>query len=69
VSEDRATEQGGEALGEGMTEPFARAGLALKTEERARLAEPIRLFEAMRSRLRAAAVAGEPATLFSPPRR
>lgn len=48
-------------------DPFARAGLALEAAERARLAEPARLFEALLEQLRAAPAEAEPAVIFVPP--
>lgn len=68
MSADQANEARIGPAGGGSEDPFARAGLALSAAERARLAEPIRLLEAMRARLRAAAATEEPATLFPPPR-
>ncbi|WP_114376976.1 hypothetical protein [Elioraea thermophila] len=68
MSEQRGTEVRTGPAGEGSADPFARAGLTLSAAERARLAEPIRLLEAMRARLRAAAATEEPATLFPPPK-
>ncbi len=68
MSEHRATEARTDQPGEGMADPFARAGLTLSREERARLAEPMRLLDGMLARLRAVAATEEPATIFPPPR-
>lgn len=48
-------------------DPFTRAGLALDAAERARLAEPARLLEALLARVRDGAGSAEPAVIFVPP--
>jgi hypothetical protein len=48
-------------------DPFTRAGLLLTEAERARLAEPARLFEALLARVRDGAGQAEPTMVFVPP--
>lgn len=48
-------------------DPFTRAGFPLSEAERARLAEPAKLLEALLARVRAGAGQGEPAVIFVPP--
>lgn len=48
-------------------DPFARAGFPLTEAERARLAEPATLLDALLARVRDGAGQGEPAVIFVPP--
>ncbi|WP_019015652.1 hypothetical protein [Elioraea tepidiphila] len=48
-------------------DPFTRAGFPLTEAERARLAEPAALLEALLARVRDGAGQGEPAVIFVPP--
>lgn len=48
-------------------DPFTRAGIPLSGAERARLAEPAKLLEALLARVREGGGQGEPAVIFVPP--
>lgn len=48
-------------------DPFTRAGVPLTEAERARLAEPAKLLEALLARVRDGAEQVEPAVIFVPP--
>lgn len=48
-------------------DPFTRTGFPLTEAERARLAEPAKLLEALLARVRDGAGQGEPAVIFAPP--
>jgi hypothetical protein len=48
-------------------DPFTRAGCPLTEAERARLAEPAALLDALLVRVRDSAAQGEPAVIFVPP--
>jgi hypothetical protein len=48
-------------------DPFTRAGVPLTEAERARLAEPATLLDALLARVRDGAGQGEPAVIFVPP--
>ncbi len=68
MSPSQETERTTGPAGKGSEDPFARAGLTLSQEERARLAEPMQHLAGMLVRLRAAIATEEPATIFPPPR-
>lgn len=48
-------------------DPFTRAGCPLTEAERARLAEPATLLDALLARVRDGGGQGEPAVIFVPP--